>query len=96
MVFGAAAWLAAPALTAAEGPRRPHVVLIVADDLGYNDITLNGGGVAGDAVPTPNINSIARNGIDFSGGYAGNATCSPRSIGPTRGKSRSRAERSTA
>ena len=70
-------WQQAPATAPAEGKRPPNIVLIVADDLGYNDISLNGGGVAGDAVPTPNINSIAHNGVNFSGGYAGNATCSP-------------------
>ena len=68
----------ASAELAAQGTKRaPNIVLIVADDLGYNDISLNGGGVAGDAVPTPNINSIATNGINFTSGYAGNATCSP-------------------
>lgn len=65
---------AAPAL-AAERP--PNVVFILADDLGYNDITLNGGGVAGGAVPTPAIDSIARQGVTFANGYAGNATCAP-------------------
>jgi arylsulfatase A-like enzyme len=59
------------------GPRPPNIVLIVADDLGYNDLSIDGGGVAGDAVPTPNINSIAANGIRFEQSYAGNATCSP-------------------
>jgi arylsulfatase A-like enzyme len=62
---------------AGDGPRPPNIVLIVADDLGYNDLSINGGGVAGDAVPTPNINSIAANGIRFNRSYAGNATCSP-------------------
>lgn len=62
---------------ATDGPRPPNIVLIVADDLGYNDLSINGGGVAGDAVPTPNINSIAANGINFNRSYAGNATCSP-------------------
>lgn len=57
--------------------RPPNVVLILADDLGYNDITLNGGGVADGAVPTPNINSIAHDGVVFPNGYAGNATCAP-------------------
>ena len=47
------------------------------DDLGYNDLTFAGGGVAGGAVPTPNIDSIARDGIQFTRGYTGNATCSP-------------------
>ncbi len=33
--------------------------------------------MAGGLVPTPNINSIAREGADFTTAYAGNATCSP-------------------
>jgi len=49
----------------------------VADDLGMNDISLYGGGVAGGAVPTPNIDSIAKQGVSFANGYAANATCSP-------------------
>lgn len=69
-------WQQGPA-TAPEGKRPPNIVLIVADDLGYNDISYNGGGVAGGAVPTPNINSIAHDGVDLTEGYAGNATCAP-------------------
>lgn len=57
--------------------RPPNVVFILADDLGYNDVTLNGGGVAGGAVPTPSIDSIGRDGVTFANGYAGNATCAP-------------------
>jgi arylsulfatase A-like enzyme len=56
---------------------RPNIVVIVADDLGYNDLTFAGGGVAGGAVPTPNIDSIARDGVLFTRGYTGNATCAP-------------------
>ncbi|MBI1211816.1 MAG: sulfatase-like hydrolase/transferase [Alphaproteobacteria bacterium] len=57
--------------------RPPNIILILADDLGYNDITFNGGGVAGGAVPTPNIDSIGHDGVDLSESYAGNATCAP-------------------
>ncbi|MCH8257931.1 MAG: sulfatase-like hydrolase/transferase, partial [Proteobacteria bacterium] len=57
--------------------RMPNIVLILADDLGFNDITVNGGGVAGGTVPTPNIDSIARDGVMFTNGYAANATCAP-------------------
>lgn len=69
-------WAEGPA-TAPEGSRPPNIVLILADDLGFNDITANGGGVASGAVPTPNIDSIARDGVRFANGYAGNATCAP-------------------
>lgn len=72
----AVAWQPGP--TVAPGARRPpNVVVILADDLGFNDLTVNGGGVAGGAVPTPRIDSIAREGVQFTSGYAGNATCSP-------------------
>ena len=61
----------------AAGPRKPNVLVILVDDMGFNDITLNGGGVAGGAVPTPHINSLATDGVNCSLAYAGNATCSP-------------------
>jgi arylsulfatase A-like enzyme len=57
--------------------RPPNIILIVVDDLGMNDISLFGGGVGGGLVPTPNINSIASSGVNFTNGYAANATCSP-------------------
>ena len=57
--------------------KKPNIILILADDLGFNDITVNGGGVAGGTVPTPNIDSIARDGVMFTNGYAANATCAP-------------------
>ena len=71
----AVAWQQGPA-QAPEGQRPPNIILIVADDLGYNDISLNGGGVAG-VVKTPNIDALAREGVDFTTAYAANATCSP-------------------
>lgn len=59
------------------GERPPNVVLILADDLGWNDLTFRGGGVANGSVPTPNIDSIAADGVVFANGYAANATCAP-------------------
>jgi arylsulfatase A-like enzyme len=59
------------------GERPPNIVLILADDLGWNDLTFAGGGVAGGTVPTPHIDSIAAEGVSFSRGYAGNGTCAP-------------------
>ena len=55
----------------------PNVVLIVVDDLGFNDITFYGGGIGNGSVPTPQIDSIAAQGIHFTIAYAGNATCAP-------------------
>jgi len=55
----------------------PNIILIVADDLGYNDITLNGGGLAKGTVPTPHIDSLAQQGANFETSYSGNATCAP-------------------
>ena len=59
------------------GERPPNVVLILADDLGWNDLTFEGGGVANGTVPTRNIDSIAAEGASFTNGYAANATCAP-------------------
>ena len=50
----------------------PNVILIVADDLGYNDLSKGFYGVS-----TPNIDSIYQNGISFKQAYAGHATCAP-------------------
>jgi len=64
----------------AESPieqRPPNIVVILADDLGYNDLTFEGGGIANGVVPTPNIDSLAQEGVVFSSGFANNATCAP-------------------
>ena len=60
-----------------EAERPPNIVVILADDLGWNDLTWLGGGVAGGTVPTPNIDSLARDGVHFANGYAANGTCAP-------------------
>ena len=57
--------------------RPPNIILILADDLGYNDLTFGGGGLAGGTMKTPSVDSIARDGVTFTNGYAGNATCAP-------------------
>jgi arylsulfatase A-like enzyme len=71
-------WEPGPAMSAVSSAERPpNIVVIVVDDLGYNDLTFGGGGVANGSVPTPNIDSIAHLGVEFTRGYAGNATCAP-------------------
>lgn len=71
-------WQQGPA--EAEAPvaeRPPNIVFILFDDLGMNDLSTFGGGVAGGKVPTPNIDRLAAEGAIFTQAYAGNATCSP-------------------
>ena len=60
---------------AAERP--PNIVVILADDLGWNDLSWLGGGVADGTVPTPHIDSLARDGVHFANGYSANGTCAP-------------------
>lgn len=57
--------------------RAPNIVFILLDDLGYNDITTFGGGVADGAVPTPNIDRLAAQGAIFNQAYSGTGTCAP-------------------
>ena len=66
-------------VSAAKSPhdRPPNIILIVADDLGFNDISLNGGGVSGGMLKTPNIDRLGLDGAVLTTGYAGNATCAP-------------------
>ena len=62
--------------TAPDAPRPPNIILIVADDLGWNDITLHGG-VAGGTVPTPNIDRLALSGVRLTNAYSASGTCAP-------------------
>ncbi|MFT5572497.1 MAG: arylsulfatase A-like enzyme [Cryomorphaceae bacterium] len=55
--------------------RPPNIILIVADDLGYNDISTFGGGAADGRVNTPNIDQLAAQGAIFEQSYSGANTC---------------------
>lgn len=63
--------LAAPARDTPKPP--PNIVLIVADDLGWGDLAMNG---APD-IRTPHIDSIARAGVRFTQSYSSAPECSP-------------------
>ena len=71
-------WPEGPA-TASQPPaqRPPNIVFILADDMGFNDISLYNGGAADGSVMTPHIDAIAREGVVFADGYAANAVCAP-------------------
>ena len=71
-------WQSGPAT--AETPvaeRPPNIVFILLDDLGINDLSTFGGGVAGGRVPTPNIDKLAADGAIFTQAYSGTGTCAP-------------------
>ena len=71
-------WTDGPAEAAAPAAeRKPNIIFILADDLGFNDISTFGGGVAGGRVKTPNIDRLAARGAIFTQAYAGTATCAP-------------------
>ena len=60
-----------------ENNGRPNIILILADDLGFNDVSYYNGGAADGSLLTPNIDSLAREGVAFLNGYAASPVCSP-------------------
>ena len=52
---------------------KPNILFILADDLGYNDVSCNGA----TRIKTPNIDRLANEGIRFSDGHCGASTCTP-------------------
>ncbi len=52
---------------------KPNIVVIMADDLGYGDISCYGA----KAVQTPAIDQLAQEGVRFTSGYCSASTCTP-------------------
>lgn len=64
----------AVALTArADDPKRPNIVLMMADDLGYGDTGFNGNKI----ILTPHLDQMAEDGVKLTHFYAGGPVCSP-------------------
>src|SRR5260370_34314807 len=64
---------ASAALMPAPAPRKPNILLIVADDLGYGDLGCYGQ----TKIKTPNIDKLAAEGVRFTDFYAGSTVCAP-------------------
>lgn len=79
---GCATDTASAGLTRDAVRRKPNVVLIVADDLGYGELSVQGSR----DILTPNIDSIARNGVRFTDGYVTCPVCSPTRAGLLTGR----------
>ena len=56
---------------------RPNIIVIVADDLGINDMTDYDNLAPSGTMHTPNIDFITNTGIKFNNAYSGSATCAP-------------------
>ncbi len=54
-------------------PKKPNIVIIYADDLGYGDPGCYGSKF----IPTPNIDKLAKGGLKFTNGYCAAPTCTP-------------------
>jgi arylsulfatase A-like enzyme len=63
-----------PAVTpAAEPARKPNIIFILADDLGYGDLGCYGQKL----IQTPHLDRIAAEGMRFTQCYAGSTVCAP-------------------
>ncbi len=56
-----------------QSPDRPNVIVILADDLGFGDVSFYGS----KTISTPNIDSLARGGVTFTNAYATSSTSTP-------------------
>ncbi|NOX55713.1 MAG: sulfatase [Planctomycetes bacterium] len=75
-----------PACAAPTKPQRPNIVLILADDLGWADVSYNGSKF----YETPNIDALTRRGMRFTNFYAAAPICSPTRASIMTGKAPAR------
>src|SRR5207247_5712665 len=54
-------------------PRKPNIIFLLADDLGYGDL----GCFGQKKIHTPNLDRLAAEGMRFTQHYSGNAVCAP-------------------
>lgn len=60
---------------------RPNIVLIFTDDQGFHDV-----GCYGSEIPTPHIDSLARDGLKFNHWYSASSICTPSRFGLMTGR----------
>lgn len=61
------------ALAQRASSRKPNIVFILADDLGYGDLSCYGQ----ERLSTPNIDRLAKEGVRFTQAYSGSTVCAP-------------------
>ena len=62
---------------------RPNVVLILADDMGYGDLSCQ---ATDEKVPTPNLDRLAKDGMRFTDAHSPSSVCSPTRYGILTGR----------
>lgn len=72
----------ASAQTGAAGPRPPNIIVILADDLGYADVSA----YKSDRFRTPNIDRLGSEGVRFTDGYSTAPVCCPSRAGLMTGR----------
>ncbi len=79
LAFG---WAVPVGCSAAEPAAKPNIVIILVDDFGYGDIGVHGC----KDIPTPHIDSLAKNGVRCTNGYISAPQCSPTRAGLLTGR----------
>ncbi len=77
-----AALMLCAATWTALGGGQPNILVILADDLGWGEMGCQGN----PQVPTPHIDSLAKNGVRFTSGYVSGPYCSPTRAGLMTGR----------
>ncbi len=67
---------------AQETKRKPNIVILLADDLGYGDLSMHGS----KQIKTPHIDALAKAGVRFTNGYVSAPYCSPTRAGLLTGR----------
>src|SRR5678816_2634124 len=74
--------LAPASLRPADASRKPNILFIVGDDMGYGDVGFHGC----KDIPTPNLDALAKSGVRFTNGYVSGPYCSPTRAGLLTGR----------
>ncbi|MGE9270229.1 MAG: sulfatase-like hydrolase/transferase [Verrucomicrobiales bacterium] len=89
LLFFVSVFIPLSATFSAERTKRPNVVLILADDLGYGDVSSYGA----ELIKTPNIDRLGEQGMRFTDAHAPASVCSPSRYGVLTGRSPWRLEK---
>lgn len=73
-LFLAGVLLTGPTPAQTTPPKKPNIIFILADDLGYGNVTSYN---RNSPIPTPNVDRLAQEGTKFTRFYSGSTVCAP-------------------